>query len=277
MTETVFHITPGLVIALVCAVLAVSLVAWQLLERKGRKDFSAKAEQPASQPESPQPPDFRKDPTLDRIWSEAIESMQSLESQLKGSLVSLEENLKQEREQVQSTIEALKDLARKNRVPLTLFELYDGLRRFHKKRPEVQESDRQWHAKIGVEDIFVIEINREVFPGEEIHFSLEGVPYTLVGVRHHYSNTSFLELILYDGEDNALATVRVQPDTGESRQLQAEAIISLRQGPWIQAFLACRVKMDYRHGEISLLANHRDVERLKEDFSLQPGPSRPPA
>lgn len=275
MIETAFQMTPGLVIAIVCIAFAVVLLVWYLIERSG--SVGRKASRPAQESQPQQNPDFRQDPKLDRIWTEAIQSMESLDSQLKGSLVSLEENLKQEREEVQLKIEALKEVARKNRVPLTLFELYDGLRRFHKKRPEVQESDREWHAKIGVSDIFVIEINREVFPGEEIHFRLEGEPYTLVGARHNYSNTSFLELILYDGEDNALATVRVQPDTGESRQLQAEAIISLRQGPWVQAFLACRVKMDYRHGEISLLASHRDVERLKEDFSIQPGRPRPSA
>jgi hypothetical protein len=89
----------------------------------------------------------------------------------------------------------------------------------------------------------------------------------LVGAHHRYSRLSFIELSLFDQSDACLVTVRVRPDQ-RGTQLIADAVISMKSGPWIQILLACRAKMDVRHREVSLLAEHRDVQQLKEKFSL---------
>ena len=61
--------------------------------------------------------------------------------------------------------------------------------------------------------------------------------------------------------------MRVRPDQ-RGQQLIADAVISMKSGPWIQTFLACRAKMDIRHREVTLLAEHRDVMQLKEKFAI---------
>ena len=66
--------------------------------------------------------------------------------------------------------------------------------------------------------------------------------------------------------------MRVRPDS-DGHRLIADAVISMRSGPWIQTLLACRAKMDTRYAEVSLLAEHRDVMQLKEKFAIEVDPA----
>ncbi|MFM8677070.1 MAG: hypothetical protein ACKOCR_06990 [Burkholderiaceae bacterium] len=140
------------------------------------------------------------------------------------------------------------------------------MRHYGRKSRDAQKADLDWHGKIGVTQIDVVE-TVQAQPGYEIYFTLEEQPCLLVGAHHRYSRLSFIELSLFDQSDACLVTVRVRPDQ-RGAQLIADAVISMKSGPWIQTLLACRAKMDVRHREVSLLAEHRDVQQLKEKFSL---------
>lgn len=266
MLEELLSFRPGLAIALVSLAMLAGLLGLSFsLRAQARRRQQAHEEQLRQARLSPK---ISSNAQVDAVWSEAIKSMESLQSQLRGDLNELESNLKAEREVVESKTEGLKKLARESRIPLTLYELYEGMRYFSKKDNEARQSDREWHAKVGITDIDVIENNLRTIPGREIHFRLENDPYLLVASHHQYSRTHFVELTLFDLDDNILATVRVQPDSS-GQGLAQDAVISMRQGPWFEQFLSCRAKMDVRHREISLLTEHRDVLELKEKFAIQ--------
>lgn len=263
--EMALTIRPGLAIALISGLIALGLFVFVISDRRRKKAIKSARREVLERAKTGEQP--RSNAQIDAIWSEAIKSMESLQEQMMGELGGLEAKLKSEREAVQAKAEAMKTLARENRIPLTLFELYEGMRSFHRKSPESRSADLEWHGKIGITAIEVMDNLIESRPGQEIHFTLDGEPYLLVGAQHEYSKTSFLELNLYDIEDKCLVTVRVQPDP-QGRRLISEAVVAMSRGPWIQAMLACRAKMDTRHREVSLQVEHRDVVQLKEKFSI---------
>lgn len=264
MVDSVSTIRPGLWIALICVVLVILLVAVAARDARRKKEKAAERKEIVEKAMAGVPPEDSSE--IDVVWGEALKGIENLQSQLKDDIRSLEEKLAAEREEVQTKTEALKNLARQNRVPITLYELYEGMRHFNRKSREAQKADMEWHNKVGITQIDVVE-TVQVVPGYEIYFTLDDQSFLLVGSHHRYSRLSFVELSLFDQSDSQLVTVRVRPDQ-RGQQLIADAVISMKSGPWIQTFLACRAKMDVRHREVSLLAEHRDVQQLKEKFSI---------
>jgi hypothetical protein len=271
MIDAVSMLRPGVLIALVCVVLAVVLGVVAVRDSRRREEeknasarrraATASTSSAVSEPGVASPRD-----EVEEVWSEALKGIENLQTQLKDDIRTLEEKLATEREQIQTKAEALKNLARQNRIPLTLYELYEGMRHFNRKAPEAQRADMEWHGKIGVTEVDVVD-TVQIHPGHEIYFTLDEQPFLLVGLHHRYSRLSFIELSLFDQTDTLLVTARVRPDT-RGQQLIADAVISMKSGPWIQTLLACRAKMDTRHREVTLLAEHRDIEQLKEKFAL---------
>lgn len=265
MVEILQSARPGVLVAYLCLGLGLVLILVAL------RDWSVRREQRARRREVLEKVMVNNAaPTaaeVDVVWGDALKNLESLQHQLKGDIEGLEHKLEVEREQVQAKTDALKNLARQNRVPITLYELYEGMRHFARKSPEAQKADLEWHGKVGIQQIDVVE-TADVPPGHEIYFTLDEQTYLLTGAHHRYSRLSYIELSLYDSSDAALITVRVRPDSVGQR-LIADAVISMRSGPWIQTLLACRAKMDTRHAEVSLLADHRDVMQLKEKFSIE--------
>lgn len=264
MVDSVSTIRPGLWIALLCLCLVIALVVVALRDMRRKKAKAIERKEVVEKAISGIVPATTEE--MDVVWGDALKGIESLQTQLKDDIKTLEEKLAAEREQVQTKTEALKNLARQNRIPITLYELYEGMRHFGRKSREAQKSDLEWHGKVGITQIDVVE-TVQLQPGYEIYFTLDDQSFLLIGSHHRYSRLSFIELSLYDQSDSALVTVRIRPDQ-RGQQLIADAVISMKSGPWIQTLLACRAKMDVRHREVSLLAEHRDVQQLKEKFAL---------
>ncbi len=269
MTEFVVSMRPGLTLTLLALALAVLLgvALWFDNVRAKRRAQRKASERQRLRERAQAGLPMEKTSDMEFIWSDAMRSMESLQDQLKENLRSLENKLKDERQEVEMKVETLKSLARTNRLPLTLYELYEGLRHFNRKNEEAQAADMVWHSKIGITQVDVVDAIGDP-PGYEIFFIMDDESYLLVGRHHRYSRTSFIELSLVDRDNSKLATVRVRPDA-DGRSLLADAVITIRSGPWIQAMLSCRAKMDVRAQEVNLMAAHADVERLKENFQIQ--------
>ncbi len=275
MTEFVVSMRPGLTLTLLALALAVLLgvALWFDNVRAKRRAQRKASERQRLRERAQAGLPMEKTSDMEFIWSDAMRSMESLQDQLKENLRSLENKLKDERQEVEMKVETLKSLARTNRLPLTLYELYEGLRHFNRKNEEAQAADMVWHGKIGITQVDVVDAIGDP-PGYEIFFIMDDESYLLVGRHHRYSRTSFIELSLVDRDNSKLATVRVRPDA-DGRSLLADAVITIRSGPWIQAMLSCRAKMDVRAQEVNLMAAHADVERLKENFQIQATSPRP--
>ncbi len=264
MADSVVTLRPGILIALLCLLLMGALAIVAIRDARRKKAKVAERKVVVEKAMAGIAPETSSE--IDMVWGDALKSIESLQTQLKDDIRTLEEKLAAEREEVQTKTEALKNLARQNRVPITLYELYEGMRHFNRKSREAQKADLEWHGKIGITQVDVVE-TVQATPGHEIYFTLEGESFLLVGSHHRYSRLSFIELSLFDHSDTPLVTVRVRPDQ-RGQQLIADAVISMKSGPWIQTFLACRAKMDIRHREVTLLAEHRDVMQLKEKFAI---------
>ena len=264
MIDAASAIRPGIWIALICLVLLAALAVVAMRDARRKKHRVAERKEVVEKAMAGVPPASNDE--IDVLWGEALKGIETLQTQLKDEIKTLEGRLAAEREEVQTKTEALKTLARQNRIPITLYELYEGMRHFGRKSRDAQKSDLDWHGKIGITQIDVVE-TVQVQPGHEIYFTLEDQSFLLVGSHHRYSRLSYIELSLFDQSDANLVTVRVRPDQ-RGAQLIADAVISMKSGPWIQTLLACRAKMDVRQREVSLLAEHRDVQQLKEKFSL---------
>ncbi len=183
LAEAFQSLTPGFVLAVLSAVLALVMVLVFLLPGKKTRLKSGSRIVPSGQADTPAKPLVQVSPEIDRIWAEAVRSMQALEQELGQELTNFEKQLLSEREEVESKTEALKSAALEKRVPLTLYELYEGMRHFGKKSPKAQQSDLEWHAKIGVTDLHVAEISSKLIPGKEIYFKLDGEAFSILGTR----------------------------------------------------------------------------------------------
>jgi hypothetical protein len=257
MFEVLAAWQPGYWIAAFSAVLILVLLAmlWvsRLKERRMRVAFLQ------------EPPQNLK--VQDPVLEAARQHLQQLQEQMHKSLGHLENTLSQERAEVLANAEAQKQFARDNRLPLTLFELYEGMRHFAKKSEEAQAADMEWHGRIGITKIDVLPLTSDEV-GSKIQFKLGLRAYTLVGRHHFYSKTAFVELCLFEDIFTASFIARVKPDASGSA-LESEAVVAMRPGPWLADLLATRSRMDLRKAELEMRAKHRDIERLKQDFSFE--------
>jgi hypothetical protein len=65
-----------------------------------------------------------------------------------------------------------------------------------------------------------------------------------------------------------LFVVRVKANETTGRDILETAIIEMKSGDWIDDIASCRLLMDKRKTEVQLMAEHREVEMLKQRFVL---------
>jgi hypothetical protein len=80
-----------------------------------------------------------------------------------------------------------------------------------------------------------------------------------------------VELTLRDVDDVRLFVVRVKASETNGRDILETAIIEMKSGDWIDDIASCRLLMDKRKTEVQLMAEHREVELLKQRFILNQG------
>ena len=107
--------------------------------------------------------------------------------------------------------------------------------------------------------------------GTQIYFTLHNYPYKLTAVNHRFARTYFVELTLRDVDDVRLFVVRVKASETNGRDILETAIIEMKSGDWIDDIASCRLLMDKRKTEVQLMAEHREVELLKQRFILNQG------
>ena len=107
--------------------------------------------------------------------------------------------------------------------------------------------------------------------GTKIFFTLHNYPYTLTAINHRFARTYFVELTLRDVDDVRLFVVRIKANETNGRDILESAIIEMKSGDWIDDIASCRLLMDKRKTEVQLMAEHREVELLKQRFILNQG------
>ena len=252
------NLSLGQAILIACSVL-LSLFVVAVLKQL----FSTKSPSKSSGKLSPVNP-VRIDPVLNQTLTKA----EKLEDILNEDIATLKHNLEQERVEVTEAAKALKALAIEKRIPETLFQIYSEMKAFPKKSKESQETDMEWHRKVGVSDLKVEPIIGE--NGIIITFVLLRHLYRISAITHTYARIHFVELTLSSSEDVKLMVVRVKPEETLGRGVVEKAVMEMRKGEWIDDIIACRLLMDKRQTELDLLAGHREVEQLKDKFAFNP-------
>ncbi len=274
----VTSLQPGYLVAIVCALLAVLLslslvfhwlfnARWSNIKFNWRKKKTTAPADPVPEPAEPvlQASTVRTSASVTDALMPLVEAMQL---SMRGQLQMLEADLELDRVTAEQNAEKLRRQALEQNLPATLFELYLGMRTFSRKKPEAQQIDLEWHAKAGISDILVRPLQQEQ-EGVRINFRIDGKPLTLWARQHRYSRTEFLEITLFDAEDNPVFVVRVKHDRLE-RELTSQAVTGFTPGEWLAQILSCRIRMDARAQELALRAKYREVEQLKRNFSLDP-------
>ena len=196
----------------------------------------------------------------------SLQKTHQLEEVINQKIANMKLDLMAERLRITSTAEVLKNLAVERHLPETVYQIYFETRAFPKKSLEAQQTDLEWHAQAGITDLKV-----EPMPlddGTVIHFTLQNYPYTLTAVNHRFARTYFVELTLRDVDDVRLFVVRIKANEANGREILETAIIEMKSGEWIDDIASCRLLMDKRKTEVQLMAEHREVELLKQRFVL---------
>lgn len=199
----------------------------------------------------------------------SLQKTHQLEEVINQKIANMKLDLMAERLRITSTAEVLKNLANERHLPETLYQIYFETRAFPKKSLEAQQTDLEWHAQAGITDLKV-----EPMPlddGTQIHFTLHNYPYKLTAVNHRFARTYFVELTLRDVDDVRLFVVRIKANEANGRDILESAIIEMKSGEWIDDIASCRLLMDKRKTEVQLMAEHREVELLKQRFILSHG------
>ena len=188
----------------------------------------------------------------------SLQKTHQLEEVINQKIANMKLDLMAERLRITSTAEVLKNLAVERHLPETVYQIYFETRAFPKKSLEAQQTDLEWHAQAGITDLKV-----EPMPlddGTVIHFTLQNYPYTLTAVNHRFARTYF--------DDVRLFVVRIKANETNGREILETAIIEMKSGEWIDDIASCRLLMDKRKTEVQLMAEHREVELLKQRFVL---------
>jgi hypothetical protein len=196
----------------------------------------------------------------------SLQKTHQLEEVINQKIANMKLDLMAERLRITSTAEVLKNLAVERHLPETIYQIYFETRAFPKKNLEAQQTDLEWHAQAGISDLKV-----EPMPlddGTVIHFTLQNYPYSLTAVNHRFARTYFVELTLRDVDDVRLFVVRIKANETNGREILESAIIEMKSGEWIDDVASCRLLMDKRKTEVQLMAEHREVELLKQRFVL---------
>ena len=199
----------------------------------------------------------------------SLQKTHQLEEVINQKIANMKLDLMAERLRITSTAEVLKNLANERHLPETLYQIYFETRAFPKKSLDAQQTDLEWHAQDGITELKV-----EPMPlddGTKIFFTLHNYPYTLTAINHRFARTYFVELTLRDVDDIRLFVVRIKANEANGRDILESAIIEMKSGDWIDDIASCRLLMDKRKTEVQLMAEHREVELLKQRFILNQG------
>jgi len=202
----------------------------------------------------------------------SLQKTHQLEEVINQKIANMKLDLMAERLRITSTAEVLKNLANERHLPETLYQIYFETRAFPKKGLEAQQTDLEWHAQAGITELKV-----EPMPlddGTKIFFTLHNYPYTLTAINHRFARTYFVELTLRDVDDVRLFVVRIKANEANGRDILESAIIEMKSGDWIDDIASCRLLMDKRKTEVQLMAEHREVELLKQRFILNQGSNK---
>jgi hypothetical protein len=199
----------------------------------------------------------------------SLQKTHQLEEVINQKIANMKLDLMAERLRITSTAEVLKNLAIERHLPETLYQIYFETRAFPKKSLEAQQTDLEWHAQAGITELKVEPMPFE--DGTQIYFTLHNYPYKLTAVNHRFARTYFVELTLRDVDDVRLFVVRIKANETNGRDILESAIIEMKSGDWIDDIASCRLLMDKRKTEVQLMAEHREVELLKQRFILSHG------
>jgi len=199
----------------------------------------------------------------------SLQKTHQLEEVINQKIANMKLDLMAERLRITSTAEVLKNLANERHLPETLYQIYFETRAFPKKSIDAQQTDLEWHAQAGITDLKVEPLPLD--DGTKIDFTLHNYPYTLTAINHRFARTYFVELTLRDVDDVRLFVVRIKANETNGRDILESAIIEMKSGDWIDDIASCRLLMDKRKTEVQLMAEHREVELLKQRFILNQG------
>jgi hypothetical protein len=214
----------------------------------------------------------RKAESIEPVIVASLQKTHQLEEVINQKIANMKLDLMAERLRITSTAEVLKNLANERHLPETLYQIYFETRAFPKKTLEAQQTDLEWHAQAGITDLKV-----EPMPlddGTQIFFTLHNYPYKLTAINHRFARTHFVELTLRDVDDVRLFVVRIKASETNGRDILESAIIEMKSGDWIDDIASCRLLMDKRKTEVQLMAEHREVELLKQRFILSHGANK---
>jgi hypothetical protein len=196
----------------------------------------------------------------------SLQKTHQLEEVINQKIANMKLDLMAERLRITSTAEVLKNLAEERHLPETLYQIYFETRAFPKKSLEAQQTDLEWHVQAGITDLRVNPLPLD--DGTVIHFTLHNYPYSLTAINHRFARTYYVELTLRDIDEVRLFVVRVKANETTGRDILETAIIEMKSGDWIDDIASCRLLMDKRKTEVQLMAEHREVEMLKQRFVL---------
>lgn len=206
---------------------------------------------------------------IEPVMVASLQKTHQLEEVINQKIANMKLDLMAERLRITSTAEVLKNLAIERHLPETLYQIYFETRAFPKKSLEAQQTDLEWHAQAGITELKVESMPFE--DGTLIYFTLYNYPYKLTAVNHRFARTYFVELTLRDVDDVRLFVVRIKANEANGRDILESAIIEMKSGEWIDDIASCRLLMDKRKTEVQLMAEHREVELLKQRFILSHG------
>ncbi len=258
------------VVALALLVLSVVVFgAWAVRSERrrsrAREAAAAAAVEPTEQPEPP------ADASVQALHQtvRSLEHFERLQTELRQRLQQGDQALEAEHDRVGSAVQLLKRAAQEMRLPQTVFEVYEGLRLLPRKSSEAQQADRSWHRQVGVEPGRVLVLD-DATRQTQVDFVLDGASMRISGRSYTLSRGSFDELTLQDGSRAAVLTVRIKLSPDRLAVLEA-AVTGYRPGPWVEALVAVRVRMDERHAALLRGPRLRDLDKLRADFGIGAG------
>ena len=258
------------VVALALLVLSVVVFgAWAVRSERrrsrAREAAAAAAVEPTEQPEPP------ADASVQALHQtvRSLEHFERLQTELRQRLQQGDQALEAEHDRVGSAVQLLKRAAQEMRLPQTVFEVYEGLRLLPRKSSEAQQADRSWHRQVGVEPGRVLVLD-DATRQTQVDLVLDGASMRISGRSYTLSRGSFDELTLQDGSRAAVLTVRIKLSPDRLAVLEA-AVTGYRPGPWVEALVAVRVRMDERHAALLRGPRLRDLDKLRADFGIGAG------
>jgi hypothetical protein len=247
------NFTTGKLIIIISALMFIALLYFFIKDFYGKVIEDVKGQGLGSAPIEP-------------VMVASLQKTHQLEEVINQKIANMKLDLMAERLRITSTAEVLKNLAIERHLPETLYQIYFETRAFPKKSLEAQQTDLDWHTQAGITDLKVDPLPLD--DGTVTHFTLHNYPYTLTAINHRFARTYYVELTLRDVDNVRLFVVRVKANETTGRDILETAIIEMKSGDWIDDVASCRLLMDKRKTEVQLMAEHREVEMLKQRFVL---------